>query len=261
MVLVTGASSGIGLSLAQEYARRGARVAILARRLERMAEIADPIGARAIRCDVDVEGDVERAVEGVVGELGRIDVAIANAGISVAGRIEKLTLDDYRRQMETNVFGVVRTVKAVLGPLRASRGRLALVGSVNGFMAMPGWSAYVMSKFAVRGLAETLAFELAADGISVTHVAPGFVESELRLKRNDGSVPDGARDPIPRWLVMPGSVAAEQIADAIEARRREAVITGHGKLATLLERYTPGLMRAFIGAASSRMKTLSARRG
>jgi NAD(P)-dependent dehydrogenase (short-subunit alcohol dehydrogenase family) len=255
VVLITGASSGIGLRLAEEYARRGARVAMLARRVERMEETARRLGGRAVRCDVCADGDVDRAVEEVVREMGGVDVAIANAGIAVSGTIETLGVDDYRRQMETNFFGVLRTTKAVLDPLRKSRGRLGIVGSVNGHLAVPGWSAYVASKFAVRGLAEALRFELAPRGVSVTHVAPGFVESEMRLLDRGGKLRDGAKDPIPRWLVMRGDLAAAQIADALASRRAEAVITGHGKMAAMLNRVAPGLVRTAVGLASSRMKT------
>ena len=79
----------------------------------------------------------------------------------------------------------------------------------------------------------------------------------MRLLNRDGKVPDGAKDPIPRWLVMPGKVAAAQMADAIEHRRREAVITGHGKLAALLQRVAPGLVQGAIGLASSRIKDVA----
>ena len=199
VVLITGASSGIGLSLAETYASRGARVALLARRADRLEEAAKRIGGVAIRCDVSVDGDMERAATEVEQRFGRIDVAIANAGIGVGGTIDKLTIDDFRRQFETNVLGVVRTVKAVIDPLRRTRGRLGIVGSVNGFLPVAGWSPYVSSKFAVRGLAEALSLELGPQGVSVTHIAPGFVESEMRLiDKRTGAVKDGARDPVPR---------------------------------------------------------------
>ena len=129
VALITGASSGIGAALARELARQGADVALVARRADRLAVVAreiEDLGRRAlvVTADVRVDGDVERAVTATQTTLGRLDVVVANAGFGVVGQVERLTLDDYRRQFETNVFGVLRTVQAALAPLRASRGRL-----------------------------------------------------------------------------------------------------------------------------------------
>src|SRR5262249_36247771 len=151
----------------------------------------------------------------------------ANAGISVAGPFERLSLDDYRRVFEVNVFGVLRTARACFESLKQSKGSFAAVGSVNGFVAIPGSSPYVSSKFAVRGLCEALHLDFALSGVSVTHLAPGFVESEIRLLDNKGTLRSDRKDPIPSWLVMPAAKAARQMADAIADREREAVITLH----------------------------------
>jgi short-subunit dehydrogenase len=155
-------------------------------------------------------------------------------------------LDDYRRQFETNVFGVLRTVKAALAPLAAARGRLAIVGSVAGHIASPGSSPYAMSKFAVRALAESLGHELAPSGVSVTLVSPGFVESEIRKVDNAGVLHSDERDPAPAWLLVPAARAARAIVRGIARRRREVVVTGHGKIIVVLQRHVPGLMAAII---------------
>ena len=143
VVLITGASSGIGLALAEEYAARGARVALLARRAERLEEAARRFGGAAIRCDVCVDGDVEAATTEVEQRFGRIDVAIANAGIGVGGTIDKLSLDDYRRQ-ETSLR-VLRTVTACWTLLRSRGARI--VGSVT----VPARGRVVTYWPAVRG--------------------------------------------------------------------------------------------------------------
>ena len=118
-VLITGASSGIGAALAREFARQGADLVLLARRTDRLTALAAELerqGRRALALtgDVTVDGDLERAVAETRAKLGRLDVAVANAGFGVVGPVERLTLDDYRRQFETNVFGVLRTVHAAL---------------------------------------------------------------------------------------------------------------------------------------------------
>ena len=250
-VFITGASSGIGAALAREFARHGADVALMARRRDRLDGLVTEIqrqGRRALALtgDVTVDGDVERAVAATRTAFGRLDVAIANAGFGVTGPVESLTLDDYRRQFETNVFGVLRTVQAVLADLKSTRGRLVILGSVSGHIAVPRSSPYSMSKFAVRALAEALGHELAPAGVAVTLVSPGFVESEIRRVDNTGVLRTDAPEPVPAWLVVPTARAARQIVRAVARRRREVVITGHGKVAVFLQRHAPWLVAAGI---------------
>jgi NAD(P)-dependent dehydrogenase (short-subunit alcohol dehydrogenase family) len=248
VVLITGASSGIGEALALEYARRGHDVALLARREERLASVAAQVersGRRAlpIRCDVTDDASVRDAVAHAATTLGALDIVIANAGFGVSGRFDRLTIDDYRRQFETNVFGVLRTIQAALGPLERSGGRLAIMGSVAGYVAAAGMSPYAMSKFAVRALAESLSEEVRSLGISVTLISPGFVDSEIRRIDRTGVLRDDAPDPVPAWLRVPTRTAARNIVRAIERRRPEAVITTHGKAMVQLARHAPWTMR------------------
>jgi short-subunit dehydrogenase len=247
VVFITGASSGIGAALAREFVRQGAHVALAARRAERLGALAAELAATgrravALPCDVARDGDLERAVGETRARLGRIDVAVANAGYGVVGRLDALTLDDYRRQFETNVFGVLRTVYATLDDLKTTRGRLVLLGSVTGHVAFPGGSAYAMSKFAVRALAQALGPELGRDGVGVTLASPGFVESELHQIDNLGRRHPDARSRAPAWLVMPADRAARQIVRAAARRRPEVVVTGHGRAIVLLQRLTPALL-------------------
>jgi short-subunit dehydrogenase len=257
-VMITGASSGIGAALAREFANEGANVVLLARRTDRLAALAAEIEAQgrralALPADVTVDGDLERAVAETRAKLGAIDVVVANAGFGVVGPVEQLTLDDYRRQFETNVFGVLRTVHATVAALKASRGRLVIVGSVAGYVATPNASPYAMSKFAVRALSESLGHELAAAGVAVTLVSPGYVDSEIRRVDNTGRY-KATPEPVPAWLVMPTPKAARQIVRATARRRREVVITAHGKLAVFVQRHAPWLVSAFVRAFGIRSR-------
>jgi NADP-dependent 3-hydroxy acid dehydrogenase YdfG len=261
VVFVTGASAGIGEAVAREAVRQGAKVVLAARRQERIEAIAAELGrdkALAVVCDVTKDGDLEAAVERAHA-LGPIDALIANAGFGVGGKFTKLTLDDYRRQFETNVFGVIRSVYAALPDLRQTRGAIGIVGSTNGYLSLPGWSAYCMSKHAVRSLSECLRLELARDGVSVTHLAPGFIESEFRRIDHHGSLDDAAGDPVPRWLVMPARAAAKKILAAVAARSPERVITGHAKFAVGATRYAPRLVSRAVGLSGRWIKDLSKR--
>jgi short-subunit dehydrogenase len=249
-VFITGASSGIGAALARQLAAQGAELILAARREDKLHEVVASLPqphpmARIHSCDVTRDGDLEAVVEQVKREGGKIDIVIANAGFGVAGDLQTLALEDYRRQFETNVFGVLRTIYATLAELKRTRGQLVIIGSVAGYAPQPGASAYGMSKFAVRALAESLHVELAREGVAVTLISPGFVDSEIRRTDNRGVVHEHARDPVPAWLRVRADRAAREIVRAIHRRKREQVVTGHGKLLVFLYRHTPWLIRSF----------------
>lgn len=251
VAFITGASSGIGAAMAREFARRGADTVLLARRRERLEALALEIRARGrkaltIRCDVTVDGELEAAVAQALAELGRIDWVIANAGFGVAGAVHKLALEDFRRQLETNVFGVLRTVHATRDALIASRGGLAIMGSVMSYLSLPLGAPYAMSKHAVRALAYALRAELGRHGVAVTLLAPGFVASEIRQVDNRGELRDSAPETIPPWLIMDVDTAAAKLVRAVVQRKREQVITIHGRIAVFLARHAPAFVDLLV---------------
>jgi len=257
VVMITGATSGIGEAMALEWAARGAHVVAVGRRADRLRALEQRIGAArcvGVEADVCKDGSMESAVNAAIDAFGQLDVVVANAGFSVAGNVERLSIDDFQRQFDTNVFGVIRTAKAAIPALAQTKGTLAIVGSVMGYLSMPGNGAYAASKYAVRAITEALYGELAPQGIAVTHVAPGFVESEIREKKNDGTHVPGS-DPVPAFLVMKREVAAKQIADAVDARAREIVVTLHGKVAASVARHAPELVHLAFKAGASRLRS------
>jgi short-subunit dehydrogenase len=249
-VLITGASSGIGEELALQLAQLDAHLMLTARRRELLDALAQKIAATGkpaplvAPADVTNDTDLPHAVEQVLRAYNRLDIVIANAGFGVVGPFKKLALDDYRRQFETNVFGLLRTVYAALPAVEKSQGNVVLIGSVAGWGATPGASPYAMSKFAVRALANAITAELALSGVKVTLISPGFVASNIRRVDNKGALHAEAKEPIPAWLVMPTDKAVRQILHAIAKGQREAIITGHGKALVTIERFAPWVVRA-----------------
>jgi len=250
VVLITGASSGIGEELAWQLGQAGAKLTLAARGKERLEAVAARIAAAGnprsvvVECDVTRDGDLERAVGEGLRVFGKLDIVIANAGFAVIGSLKNLSTKDYRRQFDTNVFGVLRTIYAALPEIEKTRGNIAIIGSVAGWGAMPGTSPYSMSKFALRALANSITPELRPSGVKVTLISPGFVDSNIRRVDNEGTLHAGARDAVPRWLVMSTPKAVRQILHAVASGKREAIVTTHGKLLVALERFAPWLIRA-----------------
>jgi short-subunit dehydrogenase len=249
VVLITGASSGIGEELARQLAQAGAKLTLTARREDLLHSLADKIVATGsskplvIQADVTRDGDLERAVAETLRQWGKLDVVIANAGFGVVGPLIKLSLNDYRRQFETNVFGVLRTIYAALPEIEKTQGNLVIIGSISGWAASPGASPYSMSKFALRALANAITPELRLVDVKVTLISPGFVASDIRRVDNQGKFHEGAKEPIPAWLIMPTGKAVHQILRAVARGKREAIITGHGKILVALERFVPWATR------------------
>lgn len=250
--LVTGASSGIGEELAWQMAQAGALVTLAARRtqlLDRLAKRIEESGHRKpliVECDVAKDGDLERAVSETVRAFGKLDVAVANAGFGVSGLLKDLSIEDYRRQFETNVFGVLRTIYAALPEIEKTKGNLVIVGSIAGWLPMPNASAYGMSKFALRSLANSIGPELEPLGIKVTLISPGWVASNFGHVDNRGKSRETNPNPPPERFVMPADKAAKQILHAVARGKAEAIITGHGKVAVFLERFAPSALHVVL---------------
>ena len=247
VVWITGGGSGIGRALAVAFAKEGASVAVSGRREDRLVEVVDQIeqsGAKglAVRCDVTDEASVAEAVRNVVKTWGGMDVAVANAGFSVGGRIERLSAADWRRQLDVNVIGVAMTARYSIPHLRQRKGRLVLVGSIAAMLPTPGYGAYSASKYAVRAIGQSLAVELHGTGVTCTTIHPGYIESEIAQVDSQGRFDSSREDKRPKNLMWPADKAARRMLDAIARRKREFTFTGHGKVGAFAGRHTPGLV-------------------
>ncbi len=184
IALVTGASSGIGAATVRALAADGLATIAAARRLERCRELAREVGGRALRLDVADPASVGELAR----ELPEVDVIVHSAGGALGLEpVERADEDRWREMWESNVAGVMRVTKALLGPLRRGRDpQIVIVGSVAGVEVYEGGGGYTAAKHAVNALARTLRLELLGDGVRVTEVAPGMVETEFSLVRFGG---------------------------------------------------------------------------
>jgi len=185
-VVITGATSGIGRETAREFARAGARVVIAGRRMKRLQELAHEIEAQggealAVQTDVSDQAQVEQLVVQAAERFGRIDTLVNNAGVGIAVRFEEQPIEDFRRVMEVNFWGAVYACKAVVPHMRTqpTGGVIINISSILGKRAVPFETAYCASKFALAGFSQALRTEVMADGIDVSTIFPGAVESEI----------------------------------------------------------------------------------
>jgi len=219
VVLITGASSGIGEGCARLLAERGARVVLGARRVERLEQLVADIraaGGQAIarRLDVTDAADVQAFADAAMAEYGRIDVLLNNAGVMPLSMLEALKLDEWNRMIDVNIRGVLHGIAAALPVMQKQRsGQIINVASISAYRVSPTAAVYCATKYAVRAISDGLRQEVGGD-IRVTLVSPGVVESELAESISD----EGARDAMRefRKVAISPSAIARAVAYAIE---------------------------------------------
>jgi NAD(P)-dependent dehydrogenase (short-subunit alcohol dehydrogenase family) len=197
-VLITGCSSGIGWATAARLADRGHTVYATARRLGPIAEL-EARGCRTLALDVTDDESVRAAIATIEAEHGAVGALVNNAGYGQSGAIEAVSMHDVRRQFETNVFGYVRMVQAVLPGMRAAGvGRIVNVSSVAGRVTMPGSGIYSATKFAIEAISDALRFEVAGFGVNVVVVEPGPIRTGFTTAANAG-LPEAGDGPYDAW--------------------------------------------------------------
>jgi len=242
--IVTGASSGIGAELARQLAARGMRVALLARRLERLNALAEEIrrgGGEALplACDVAERASVEAAVRTAGERWGRIDLLVNSAGYNTHVLFKDHDVADIERMTRTNYLGVVYTTKAVLPPMRARRrGWIVNLSSVAGKLGQPDEAAYSATKFAVAGLSEGLSYELEPLGIHVMTVYPALVRTEMFTPEVLARMPAGAE----RSFVEPPAFC-RQVLRALARGRFEVTVPRYVAVAYAVRALLPGFHR------------------
>ena len=248
VVVITGASKGIGAELARQLARRGARLVLAARdtqALERVAEQCRELGGTAITVHADVtkERDCQAVMAGAALAFGRIDILVNNAGATMWARFDEvLDLAVFERLMQVNYLGAVYCTSHALPLLRESKGLIVGIASLTGLVGVPTRSGYAAAKHAMRGFFDSLRIELSGSGIGVTMIYPGFVATGIR---ENASGPGGKAilvSPVKESEVMGVEACVARIVRAIERREREVVMTARGKMGLWLRLVAPGLV-------------------
>lgn len=241
VIVVTGASSGIGLAAAKLFGSFGAKVVMAARSLEKMEALAPEVGEEVlcVRCDVSVEEDCKALIEKTVERFGRIDILVNNAGLSMRAMFKDLDLVVIKRLMDVNFWGTVYCTKYALPYLLEAKGQVVGVISIAGYSALPARCAYSSSKYAIRGFLDTLRIEHLKDGLGVLVFAPGYTESNVR---NAALVADGSaqgKTPLEEGKLMSAERCAEYLAKALRKRKSEMILTTLGKATVWAHRRFP----------------------
>jgi short-subunit dehydrogenase len=244
-VLITGASSGIGRATTFELAKRGAMLALTARRLKNLRKVSDEIkdafpdvqAPLLIPCDVSDKEDAIRLVRKCVDQLGGIDILINNAGIGVYGNAEMTTLEDFRSVMEVNFYGSVNCILEVLPHMKEiGKGLIINIASVAAIHGIPYAGAYSASKAALVALSQSLRAELAKSGISIMVIYPGYTQTNFfKIEKKVG----GARRPAGPYA--PAKKVARSIIKAIESERQDLVLSLVGKTLKFSQSLMPWL--------------------
>ncbi|MGQ9840093.1 MAG: SDR family oxidoreductase [Anaerolineae bacterium] len=248
VVVLTGASSGIGRALALELAGQGAWLALAARNVERLEAVAAECRARGGRAivvptDVAVEAQCRSLIQRTVAEFERLDTLINNAGISMWARFEELqTLAPLEEIMRVNYLGAAYCTFYALPHLKQNRGRIVAVSSLAGKGGVPTRSGYAASKHALVGFFDSLRIELAGTGVTVTIVYPDFVTSEIRERAYGADGKPLGVSPVRESEVMSAKTCAALIARAAAERRRELIMGTRGKIGLWLKLIAPAVV-------------------
>ena len=246
VIVVTGASSGIGLASAKLFGSLGAKVVMAARSLEKLEALAPQVSANAdnvlcVKTDVSVEDDCRALMESTVEKFGRIDILVNNAGLSMRAMFKDLDLSVIHKLMDVNFWGTVNCTKFALPYLLQSKGAVVGVISIAGYSALPARTGYSSSKYAIRGFLDTVRIEHLKDGLNVLVFAPGYTSSNVR---NAALTADGSAQgetPLDEGKLMSAEAVALKMAKALSKRRSQVILTGLGKATVWAHRLFPGL--------------------
>ncbi|MDB5133595.1 MAG: family oxidoreductase [Mucilaginibacter sp.] len=252
IVVITGASSGIGKALAIEFASRGANLVVAARNYVALCELTESlinqygIKAVAVQCDVAVEDDCSHLIKQTILTFGKMDILINNAGISMRALFKDVDLKVLKTVMDVNFWGTVYCTKYALPHITQTQGSIVGVSSIAGYKGLPGRSGYSSSKFAMNGFLDALRMENLKTGVHVMTACPGFTASNIR---NTALAKDGSQQgesTLEEDKMMTADEVAKIIADGVENRSRTLIMTGQGKLLVLISKFFPAWLDKLV---------------
>ncbi len=247
VVIVTGASYGIGEAIAREFARNESKVVLAARTEARLSEIvkdlaAENLDAIFVKTDVTIEAECKRLVEKTIEKYGKIDILVNNAGLSMRASFMDVDLKVLHRLMDVNFWGTVYCTKYALPYILEQKGSLVGVSSVAGFHGLPGRTGYSASKFAIHGFLETVRIENLKKGLHVMIIAPGFTTTEIRKRALKANGDEQGESPREEHKLMPAGYVAKWVLKGIRKKKRNKLLTIDGKLTALFQRILPAIV-------------------
>ncbi|HRP89849.1 MAG TPA: SDR family oxidoreductase [Edaphocola sp.] len=247
VVAITGASSGIGKALALDALKRGAKVAVCARNLDKLKQIYSTYPEiLLVQADIAQKEDCYTFIATIEKKWNRIDVLINNAGTSMRALFEDLDVKVLEELMAVNFWGTVYTTKAALPSIIKNKGTIVGISSIAGYRGLPGRTGYSASKFAMQGFFEALRTELLYKSVNIMWVAPGFTSSNIRNTALSADGNTQKETPLDESKLMSAEECANNILNGIEQRKRTIVMTSQGKLTVLLNKIFPKLMDKIV---------------
>jgi short-subunit dehydrogenase len=252
IVIITGASSGIGRSLATEFAKQGANLVLAARQFVTLCQITESlkkqynIKALAVQCDVSVEEDCAHLVKQTVTTFGKIDILVNNAGISMRALFKDVDIKVLKTIMDVNFWGTVYCTKYALAELLKTQGSVVGVSSIAGIKGLPGRTGYSASKFAMNGFLDALRVENLKTGLHVMTALPGFTASNIRKTALAADGSQQGESTLQEDKMMTSDEVAQLIVEGVQNRSRTLIMTGQGKLTAILDKFLPGFLDKMV---------------
>ncbi len=247
VVIVTGASSGIGEATAREFAANGSKVMLAARSENRLADIVSEIKSKGyeatyIKTDVSIEEDCRNLIQKTVEKYDTVNILVNNAGLSMRASFNEVKVGVLKTLMDVNFWGTVYCTKYALPYLIANKGSLVGVSSVAGFHGLPGRTGYSASKFAIHGFLETVRIENLKNGLHVMIIAPGFTASEIRKHALTADGTEQGESPREEGKLMSPEYVAKWVLKGIKKKKRNKILTWEGRFTALFQRIVPDLV-------------------